>query len=155
MRLQIPEKLFDKANSFPESSYGATTVTLILSDGRRIDNVVLGGALGALAVSAGTAALLVPSLALPRENYSPMTAHLVREQDAGFVFIGLMLFWCLSHFEQRRPVHLALLLFTGLFAAIHWADYVQEHRSVLSPVINTLPVLALAATALFVRRPAA
>jgi uncharacterized membrane protein len=107
--------------------------------------------LGALALSAGTAALLVPALAIPPESYSPMTAHLIREQAAGFVFIGLMLFWCLRHFEQRRPVHLALLLFTGLFAAIHWADYLQEHRYVLSPVINTLPVLALAATAPFAR----
>lgn len=109
---------------------------------------------GALAVSAGTAALLVPALALPREMYSPMTAHLIREQAAGFVFIGLMLFWCLSHFEQRRPVHFALLLFTGLFAAIHWVDYLREHRDVLSPVINTLPVLALVATAPFARRSA-
>lgn len=108
-------------------------------------------AFGALAVGAGTAALLAPALALPQEMYSPMTAHLIREQAAGFVFIGLMFFWCFRHFEQRRPVHLALLLFTGLFAAIHWADYLQEHRDLLSPVINTLPVLALAATAPFAR----
>lgn len=53
-----------------------------------------------------------------------------------------------------RRARLALLLFTGLFAAIHWADYLQEHRYVLSPVINTLPVLALAVTAPFARRPA-
>lgn len=113
--------------------------------------LVIYAVFGALAVGAGTAALLVPALALPRESYSPMTAHLVREQAAGFVLIGLMFFWCLRHFEQRRPVHLALLLFTGLFAAIHWADYLQEHRYLLSPVINTLPVLALAATAPFAR----
>jgi hypothetical protein len=44
MSLRISDKLFQKANTFPESSYGATTVTLILSDGRRIHDVVLGGA---------------------------------------------------------------------------------------------------------------
>ena len=43
MTLKIPDKLAEKANSFPESSYGATTVTLILSDGRLIDDVILGG----------------------------------------------------------------------------------------------------------------
>jgi hypothetical protein len=41
MTLRIPEELAGKANFFPESSYGATTVTLILSDGRRIDDVIL------------------------------------------------------------------------------------------------------------------
>ncbi len=44
MGLRISDALFKKANTFPESSYGATTVTLILADGRRIKNVVLGGA---------------------------------------------------------------------------------------------------------------
>ena len=44
MSLRISDELAAKANSFPESSYGATTVTLILSDGRRIDDVVLAGA---------------------------------------------------------------------------------------------------------------
>lgn len=44
MTLRIPAKLADKAHRFPESSYGATTVTLVLANGRRIENVVLGGA---------------------------------------------------------------------------------------------------------------
>src|SRR5690348_7402351 len=33
--LNIPPTLFQKAVRFPESSYGATTVTLVLKDGRR------------------------------------------------------------------------------------------------------------------------
>ena len=44
MDLRIPDALVLKANTFPESSYGATTVTLILTNGRRIENVILGGA---------------------------------------------------------------------------------------------------------------
>ena len=44
MSLTISDELAARANSFPESSYGATTVSLILSSGRRIDHVVLGGA---------------------------------------------------------------------------------------------------------------
>ena len=44
MSLRISDALAAKANSFPESSYGATTVTLVLLDGRRVDEVVLGGA---------------------------------------------------------------------------------------------------------------
>ena len=64
------------------------------------------------ALLAGVAALLRPALVLP-DVYSHLTAHLVREEAACFVFVGLMSFWCLGHFDERRPVHLALLTFTG------------------------------------------
>ena len=43
MTLRIPDELAAKALIFPESSYGATTVTLILSGGRRVDDVILAG----------------------------------------------------------------------------------------------------------------
>ena len=44
MSLALSDDLDAKANRFPESSYGATTVTLILRDGRCIRDVILGGA---------------------------------------------------------------------------------------------------------------
>jgi sulfatase modifying factor 1 len=37
------------------------------------------------------------------------------------------------------------LLFTALFAAIHWAEYLGDRRSLLSPLVNTVPFLALLA----------
>jgi hypothetical protein len=37
----LPEALKQKALSYPESSYGATRVTLVLSDGRRVKDVYL------------------------------------------------------------------------------------------------------------------
>ena len=101
---------------------------------------------GALAVLAGVAALAMPSLILA-ENTTPLTSHLVREEAAAFVFIGLMFFWCLRHFAARGPVHFALLLFTVLFAGIHWFDYLGSRRSLVSPLVNTLPALLLAVTA--------
>lgn len=39
--LSIPTRLADKAAALPESSYGATRVTLLLTDGRRISDVFL------------------------------------------------------------------------------------------------------------------
>jgi hypothetical protein len=39
--IEIPARLAEKAAGFPESSYGATTVTVVLTDGRRIADVVL------------------------------------------------------------------------------------------------------------------
>jgi hypothetical protein len=43
-----------------------------------------------------------------------------------------MALWCLFRFERRRPVHLALLLFTALFAAIHWGEYFRHRRQLTS-----------------------
>ena len=41
MTLALPRPLADKAAGFPESSYGANRVTLVLKDGRRIFDVTL------------------------------------------------------------------------------------------------------------------
>jgi len=41
MSAKLSPSLASKANEFPESSYGACTITLVLESGRRIDNVVL------------------------------------------------------------------------------------------------------------------
>ena len=108
---------------------------------------------GALAIGLGILVLVRPALALPSEGYSPLTAHLIREQGAEGVFIGLMAFWCLLNFDRRRPVHIALLIFAALFAGIHWAEYFQARRHLSSPVLNSIPFLALVATTPFKGSP--
>jgi len=105
------------------------------------------GAFALLGVGLGIAVLIRPALALPPGADSPLTRHLIREEGAEGLFIGLMAFWCFRHFEQRRPVHLALLLFALLFAAIHWAEYFADRRHFLSPALNSVPFLLLAASA--------
>jgi hypothetical protein len=107
--------------------------------------------IGTFAVILGIAVLLKPALALPPDAHSPLTAHLIREQGAEGVFIGLMAFWCLVHFEQRRPVHYALLVFAALFASIHWAEYLANRRPLMSPLVNSVPLLLLGATAPWAR----
>ena len=104
------------------------------------------GIFGALAIGLGILVLVRPALALPSEGYSPLTAHLIREQGAEGVFIGLMAFWCLLNFDRRRPVHIALLIFAALFAGIHWAEYFHARRHLSSPVLNSIPFLALVVT---------
>ena len=39
--MELPSQLSDKASEFPETSYGATHVVLLLNDNRKIENVVL------------------------------------------------------------------------------------------------------------------
>ena len=98
---------------------------------------------GVLAIGLGLLALFRPALALPPEAVSPLTAHLVREEGCAALFVGLMAFWCVRHFERRRPVHFALLLFSASFAAIHWYEYFQARRGLASPIANSIPLLAL------------
>ena len=107
--------------------------------------------LGALALAAGVAVLVMPSLILPPEQASGLIEHLLREEAALFVFVGLMFFWCATHYEQRRPVHLSLLVFLALFAGVHWLPYFQGGNDLISPLVNTIPVVLLAVTAPFGR----
>ena len=102
---------------------------------------------GVLAIGLSILTLFKPDLALPPEDYSPLTAHLVREQAAGGVVIGMMSFWCLLNFDRRGSVHYVLILFTAVFAGIHWAEYFQGARTLLSPLLNSVPFLAFVATA--------
>ncbi|HET9298909.1 MAG TPA: hypothetical protein VFO11_03120 [Candidatus Polarisedimenticolaceae bacterium] len=101
--------------------------------------------LGALILALSAVALVRPQVALHPEETTALTTHLVREQAAGGAFIGAMALWCFFQFERRRPVHLALLLFTALFAAIHWAEYLNARRSLVSPLVNSAPFVLLAA----------
>ena len=93
----------------------------------------------------GLFALIKPALVLSAGSYAPFTAHLVQEQAAGGIFIGLMALWCLFHFDQRKQVHVALLVYFALFAGIHWAEYFAGTRHIASPLLNSLPLLALLA----------
>lgn len=108
--------------------------------------------LGGLILVLSVLALLRPEMALHADEATALTTHLVREQAAGGVFIGAMALWCFFHFERRRPVHLALLLFTALFAAIHWAEYVIARRALVSPLVNSAPFALLALASADLRR---
>lgn len=110
---------------------------------------VIYGVLGGLAIGLSVLVLFTPALALPTEAYSALTAHLVREQAAEGMFIGIMAFWCLFNFEHRRSVHFALMFFTAVFAGIHWTEYFHARRQLLSPLLNSVPFLALLAATPF------
>ena len=107
---------------------------------------------GVLAIAAGLVAWVMPAVALPAGEVTPLTSHLTRELSSAFVFIGLMFFWCIGHYEQRQPVHIAFLVFIALFAGVHWYDYLGDRRDVMSPLLNSIPVALLAITAPFKQR---
>ena len=72
-------------------------------------------------------------------------AHLLRELGAAIVFVGLMHLWCIRNYERRLPVHSGLLVFAALFAVIHWREWMLGAREWTSPVVNSVPLVVLAA----------
>jgi hypothetical protein len=106
---------------------------------------------GLLATAAGFVAYVRPAVVLPSDQVTGLTAHLTRELSSAFIFIGLMFFWCLRHYTQRRPVHLAFLVFSVFFAGAHWPDSFGNRRELVSILINSVPVALLAITAPFGR----
>ena len=71
--------------------------------------------------------------------------HLGRELASAMIFIGLMFLWCMRHYEQRRPVHLALMAFALLLSLVHWFDVFRGTRPLMSGVINSVLFLVLLA----------
>jgi len=69
------------------------------------------------------------------------------------VFVGLMSFWLLFHYDQRRTVHLLLTVFSFLIAGIHWFDYSGGRRPLSSALFNSVGFAVLLAMAIFSPRP--
>jgi hypothetical protein len=115
----------------------------------RAITLVLYGVGGALAVLAGLVAVAAPRMILSGAEITPLAAHLIQEEGATFVFIGSMLLWCTRHFERRRPVHLAMVVLTALFAVIHWMGYVRHPEYIAPALVNTVPFVLFALTAPF------
>ena len=107
---------------------------------------VLYWAVALIGVVGGTAAAFAPSLVLPEAQPGTLASHLVREQGAGFVFIGLVAAWCARHEPARRPAHYVFLIFTGLLAVIHWMGYLSSGHYVQAAIANSIPFVAFAAT---------
>ena len=117
---------------------------------KKINSVVY-GLFGAGAMLYGAAALLSPKALESNAAQSFRFAHILREQGAAAIFIGLMAFWCIFNYERRRGVHYCLMVFTFLLAAIHWLDYFAGHLGWMSPLYNSVPFLVLLIMAVFSR----
>lgn len=106
-------------------------------------NSIIYGVFGALALVYGLGALIRPQAIAPEADQSFEVGHLLREQGAAGVFIGLMFVWCIFNEPKRTAVHYFLMLFAFLVAAIHWWDFLNGHLSWKSPLYNTVPFLIL------------
>ena len=110
-------------------------------------NSIIYGLFGAGAIVYGVATLFSPSVLVSEASQSFHLAHILREQGAAAIFIGLMAFWCIFNYERRRGVHYFLMVLTLLLAAIHWWDYFAGHLPWMSPLYNSVPFAVLLAMA--------
>lgn len=110
-------------------------------------NTIIYGVFGVLALVYGFGALIRPQAIVPEAGQFPIS-HLVREQGALGVFLGLMSVWCIFNDDRRTAVHYFLTLFAFLLAAIHWLDFFNGHMPWKSPLYNSVPFLILLLMAL-------
>src|SRR2546426_10599440 len=104
-------------------------------------NSIIYGLFGAGAILYGVVALLAPASLAPEAARSFPVRHILREEGAAGIFVGLMALWCIFKYERRAAVHYALMVFAFLLAAIHWGDYFAGHLSWMSPLYNSVPCL--------------
>ena len=109
------------------------------------------GIYGTVALLVGVTALLFPATLEP--DASSRLVHILREGGAASVFVGLMCFWLLFHYDQRRTVHLFLTVFACLIAAIHWLDYFGGRKPLASALLNSVGFALLSVLAIVSPRP--
>ena len=117
---------------------------------RKVNSVIY-GAFGTGAIIYGIAALLFPAALESNVVQSWRFAHILREQGAAAIFVGLMAYWCIFNYERRRAVHYFLVVFALLLAVIHWHDHFAGHLRWTSPIVNTVPFVVLLIMAVFSR----
>jgi hypothetical protein len=115
-------------------------------------SILVYGIYGAVAVVFGVTALLFPTVLSSEAGRSFHLMHTLREQGATTIFMGLMSFWCIFNYDQRRIVHYWLTIIAFLLAGIHWIDYFGGHLPWLSPLYNSVPFAVLLAMAVMSQR---
>jgi Domain of unknown function (DUF4345) len=106
-------------------------------------NLIIYGLFGVSAIIFGIAHLLFPGTLFSEAARSFSFSHILREQAAAVIFIGLMSWWCIINYDRRQLVHVFLMVFAFLLAAIHWFDFLTGHLNWMSPLYNTVPFLVL------------
>jgi hypothetical protein len=92
----------------------------------------------AVATGFGLISILHRRAAIPFAQY-----HAERELGASAILVGLIAFWCIVNYENRRGIHAALIVFSALLSLIHIQDFMAGHRPLSSALYNTAPVAIL------------
>ena len=108
------------------------------------------GFFGTLFLVVGAVVLLLPTGLLPDavENivmdfgHGDMnTLHIIQELGSILVFVGLITFWFIRHYDQSMPFHWAMTIFWALFALAHFFDVRGSFQIGIGQIINAVPFI--------------
>lgn len=103
------------------------------------------GALGAVFLLAGIAGLLFLSLPEgdPQSEFATSLAqgltHLSMELGAAILALGSLMLWRAVTDTKSAPLDNLFLGFFLIFAGIHWVEFIYGNRTIVSPLINSIP----------------
>ena len=80
------------------------------------------------------------------------TLHIIQELGSVLVFVGLITFWFIRHYDQSIPFHWAMTTFLGFFALAHWFDVSGAFHLGVSQMINTIPFILFVLVGLLRKR---
>ena len=109
---------------------------------------------GIIAFASGTGLLPEPLQGIVRgaAHGDDNALHIIQEFGAFLVFIGLITFWFIQHYDQSRNFHWAMTIAWGLIALAHWFDVRESRNSLISPVINSIPLILFVTLGLLRRK---
>ncbi len=103
---------------------------------------LMGGAF--ILASLGTFSLMFGFFPEMAEAMYSHKFHLLQEFGCALAFIGMVAMWLSCHLEQGKAIHLMLTVFFSLMALVHWIDFFKGNLTIASPLMNSVPMLALA-----------
>jgi hypothetical protein len=119
---------------------------------------------GAIVLASGVVIALMPTgiwpagleqVVLEFANGDPLAMHLTQEMGATFVFVGLITFWFVRHYEQSMPFHWAMTVFFGLFGLAHVATMTGTWRLDMRSLGDMVPFVLFVVVGLLRRQASA
>jgi hypothetical protein len=109
-------------------------------------------ALGVVFTTGGCIALFNPESNLIPPETSPSiegyiltltenVLHTTMELATAIIPIGLLLIWAAINPNQTEKINYFFLLFFILFSSIHWYEFFRGNRTIISPLINSIPLV--------------
>jgi predicted membrane channel-forming protein YqfA (hemolysin III family) len=78
--------------------------------------------------------------------------HIWMEFSAGLVLAGLVAAWCPRDYARSTAIRFFLIVFFAIFAFIHWLDHFRGELTIVSPALNSLPMVALLVAEIQIRQ---
>lgn len=96
---------------------------------------------GAIVLSVDTGLLpdVLTSAVINAAHGDARALHIIQEFGAFLIFVGLITFWFVRHYEMSKPFHWAMTAAWGFVALAHWFDVRGPFHPGIGAIINSIP----------------